>query len=115
MWKQRVALNGQHSSWTNIQAGIPQGSILGPLFFVIYINDLSDDLTSKTKLFADDTSLFSVVQKINSTANDLNTDLMEISDWVFQWKIKFNSHPKNEFKRWFSVENLRKLSSPVVF
>ena len=63
--KQRVVLNGQHSSWTNVQAGVPQGSILGPLFFLIYINDLSDGLNSNPKLFADDTSLFSVVQNIN--------------------------------------------------
>ena len=59
--KQRVVLNGQHSSWTNIEAGVPQGSILGPLFFLIYINDLSDGLTSNPKLFAGDTSLFSVI------------------------------------------------------
>ena len=78
--KQRVVLDGQHSSWTNVQVGIPQGSILGPLFFLIYINDLSDGLTSNPKLFADDTSLFSVVQNINSTANDLNSDFINISD-----------------------------------
>ena len=59
--KQRVVLNGQTSSWTNVLAGVPQGSILGPLFFLIYINNLSDDLSSSPKLFADDTSLFSVV------------------------------------------------------
>ena len=58
------SVNGQHSSWTNVQAGVPQGSILGPLFFLIYINDLADGLTSNPKLFADDTSLFSVVQNI---------------------------------------------------
>ena len=78
--KKRVGLNGQHSSWTNVQAGVPQESILGPLFFLIYINDLSDDLNSNPKLFADDNSLFSVVQNINSTANDLNGDLINISD-----------------------------------
>ena len=72
--KQGVVLNGQHSSWTNVPAGVPQGSILGPLFFLIYINDLSDGLTTNPKLFADGTSLFSVVQNINSTANDLNSD-----------------------------------------
>ena len=52
--KQRVVLNGQHSEWSNVSAGIPQGSILGPLFFLIYINDLSDNLSSNPKLFADD-------------------------------------------------------------
>ena len=94
--KQRVVLDGQHSSWTNVQAGIPQGSILGPLFFLIYINDLSDGLTSNPKLLVDDTSLFSVVQNINSTANDLNIDFINISDWAFQWKMRFNPDPKNQ-------------------
>ena len=78
--KQRVVLNGQHSSWTNVQAGVPQRSILGPLFFLIYINDLSDGLTLSTKLFADDASLFSVLQNINSKANGLNSDLMKTND-----------------------------------
>ena len=77
--KQRVVSNGQHSSWTNIEAGISQGSILGRLFFLIYINDLSDGLTSNPKLFAYGTSLFSVVHNINSTANYLNSNLMKIS------------------------------------
>ena len=56
--KQRVVLNGQYSSWTSIEAGVPQGSILGPLLFLIYINDLSDDLKTSVKLFADDILLF---------------------------------------------------------
>ena len=58
--KQRVALNGQTSNWENIHAGVPQGSILGPLLFLIYINDLAENLSSNRKLFADGTSLFSV-------------------------------------------------------
>ena len=94
--KQRVVLNGQHSSWTNVEAVIPRGSILGPLFFLIYINDLFDGLTSNPKLIADDSSLFCVVQNINSKANDLNHDLMKISDLAFQWKMRFTPDPKKQ-------------------
>ena len=56
---QRVLLNGQSSEWASIKAGVPQGSILGPLLFLIYINDLSDGIISDVKMFADDTSIFS--------------------------------------------------------
>ena len=66
---QRVLLNGQTSEWLPANAGVPQGSILGPLFFLICINDLSDDLVSTIKLFADDTFLFSVVHDSNISAN----------------------------------------------
>ena len=56
--KQRVVLNGQLSSWSNIEKSVTQGPILGPLLFLIYINDLSDGPATNTKLFADDVSLF---------------------------------------------------------
>ena len=78
--KQRVVLNGQYSSWTDIRAGLPQESILGLLLFSIYINDLLNDIKSKCKLFADDTSLFSVVHVIDTSANDLTYDLEKISE-----------------------------------
>ena len=61
-----------------------QGSILDPLLFLIYINDLSDNLTSNAKLFADYTSLFSVVHDVNISAKELNDDLKKINDWTFQ-------------------------------
>ena len=57
---QRVVLNGQTSPWSPVLAGVPQRSILGPLLFLIYINGLPDELKSNAKLFADDTSLFSI-------------------------------------------------------
>ena len=88
--KQRVTLNGQSSSWTNVNAGVLQGCILGPLPFLIYINDLPDGSSYNAKLFADDTSLFSVVHNINTYAIELNSDLKKINHWTFQWKMTFN-------------------------
>ena len=82
--KKRVVLNGQIFSCAIITVGVPQGSILGPLLFFIYINDLSDGLTSIVKLFADDTSLFSVVHDINTSVKELNEDLNKINNWAFQ-------------------------------
>ena len=113
--KQRVVLNGQHSSWTNVEAGVPQGSILGPLFFLIYINDLSDGLTANPKLFADDTSLFSVIHNINSTANDLNSDLMKISNWAFQWKMRFNPDPKKQAQEVIFSRKINKTDHPPLY
>ena len=75
-----VVLNGQVSHWTSIEAGVPQGSILGPLLFLIYINDLSDNLSTNAELFADDTYLFSIVCDINTSAAHLNNDLRKISN-----------------------------------
>ena len=79
---QRVVLNGQTTEWEKINAGMPPGSILGSLFFLIYINDLTDGTSSIAKLFVDDTSLFSVVQNKNDSASQLKNDLNKVSDWV---------------------------------
>ena len=94
--KQRVVLNGHCSSWADVNAGVPQGSIFGPLLFLIYINDLSYGLKSECKLFADDTSLFSVVNDINTSARDLSEDLEKIANWAFKWKMNFNSDPNEQ-------------------
>ena len=91
--KQRVVLNGQHSSWAEVKAGVPQGSILGPLLFLIYINDLPNGLNSNVKLFADNTSLFSVVRNITDSTNLLNSNLSKINEWARQWKTGFNPDP----------------------
>ena len=102
-------------SWTNVQTGVPQGSILRQLFFVIYINDSSDGLTSNPKLFADDTSLFFVVQNINSRANDMSSDLVKISDWAFQWKIRFNPDPQKQAEEVIPSSKINKIDHPLLY
>ena len=80
---QRVVLNRKCSHWELIKSGVPQGSILGPLFFLVNINDLADNVNFCIKLFADDTSLFSVVRDVANTSSELNKDLESISLWAW--------------------------------
>ena len=79
---QRAVLNEQVSKWAAVKAGVPQSSILGPLLLFIYISDLPNELLSNSRLFADDTSLFSVVRDMNLSANVLNSDLLKIDNWA---------------------------------
>ena len=94
--KQRTVLNGQSSNWGDISAGVPPGSILGPLFFLVYINDLAVGLKCDVKLLADDTSLFTVVEDSKTAANDMNHDLDLISQWAHTWRMSFNPDPQKQ-------------------
>ena len=69
---------------------MPQGSVLGPLLFLIYINDLETNINSNIRFFADDTMLFSIVKDPVTSADDLNHDLNIIYQWARQWKMEFN-------------------------
>ena len=69
---------------------VPQGSVLGPLFFLIHVNDLPEGVMSICKIFGDDTSLFSKVTNTINFENTLNADLKSISNWAYQWKTQFN-------------------------
>ena len=80
--KQRVILPGITSDWAYICAGVPQGSILGPLLFLLFINDIVLDIGSNIRLFADDTSLYIIVDNPITAANCLNIDLERISKWA---------------------------------
>ena len=93
---QRVVLNGQTSTWELVKSGVPQGPVLGPLMFPIYINDLPDNIKSTFKIFADDTSLFSHVLNKDTSQDELNCDLRKVSDWGFHWKMKFNLDPNKQ-------------------
>ena len=88
--RQRVVINGQSSDWVHILAGVPQGSILGPLLFLIYINDMVKHIGCSIRLFADDTSLYIIVDCPLQSAQLLNTDLQTISDWAAAWLVTFN-------------------------
>ena len=85
-----------HHAWVDVKAGIPQWSILGSLLFLIYINNLSNGFNSNVKLFAGDTSLFSVIRNITDLGNLLSSDLSEINEWTLQWKMSFNSNPTKQ-------------------
>ena len=110
--KQRVVLNGQFSDWKPIQAGVPQGSILGPLFFLIYVNDISDGLQSEVKLFADDTSLFSTIYDSDECARLLNSDLLLIQKWANQWKMSFNPDPSKQAQEVIFSHKVNKPAHP---
>ena len=94
--KQRVVLNG------NLLHGL----------MLIYINDLADGLSSNTKLFADDTSLFSVIHNSVITTLELNTDLSRTKQWAFQWKMSFNPDPNKQDQEVIFSRKLEKVCHP---
>ena len=87
--RQRVVVDGEVSNWKSVLSGVPQGSVLGPILFLIYINDLDDDITSKVLKFADDTKVF---RKIKSDADrqHLQDDLNKLIEWSEKWQMLLN-------------------------
>ena len=104
-----MVLNGSYSEFSLIESGVPQGSVLGPLLFLIYINDLEKNIKSNVRFFADDTMLFSIVNDPSTSAADLNHDLDLISQWAYQWKMEFNPDPSKQVNE---VLFSQKTSSP---
>ena len=85
------------------------------MLFLIYINDLTDGLSSNTKLFADDTSLFSVIHDSVIATSELNSDLARIEQFDFQWKMSFNPDPNKQVQEVRFLETKEILSSPFTF
>ena len=88
--RQRVRINNTFSDWCNVKSGVPQGSVLGPILFIMYINDLPDVIKSSCKIFADDTKLIQAIRDMGSI-EQLQKDLNAIHNWSKTWKLEFNS------------------------
>ena len=87
--KQKVVVNGKSSPWEEVLSGIPQGSMLGPILFVIFINDLPDVVEGQVKIFADDTKLFKAIHS-EEDSRELQKDLNSLCDWSDKWILRFN-------------------------
>ena len=83
---QRVRVNKEHSNYSPVSSGIPQGSILGPLLFIVFINDLPENISSTCKVFADDTKLYSS----HNNHISIQKDLLTFLEWSEKWLLKFN-------------------------
>eukprot|EP00916_Digyalum_oweni_P006939 GHVL01011851.1.p1 GENE.GHVL01011851.1~~GHVL01011851.1.p1 ORF type:complete len:250 (-),score=15.14 GHVL01011851.1:232-981(-) len=88
---QSVVVKGHMSASQTVPAGVPQGSVLGPLLFLIYINDIVLNVQSTVKSFADDTSMYLSMNDSQLRNDILNSDLQELSRWANDWKVKFNN------------------------
>jgi hypothetical protein len=85
----RVIVNGQYTEWNKVRSGVPQGSVLGPLLFLLYVNDLPDTISSSVKLFADDTKLWREI-KSKEDSEELRQDLGRLNEWAKKWLLSFN-------------------------
>ena len=89
--RQVVVIDGVKSNIEEIKAGVPQGSRLGPLLFLIYINDIIEDIESDIFIFADDTTITASDKTPELTTDKLNRDLIKIKTWSSKWKVTFNA------------------------
>ncbi|CAM5148917.1 unnamed protein product [Eretmochelys imbricata] len=87
--EQRVGINSKFSEWRGVTSGVPQGSVLGPILFNLFINDLEKGVNSEVAKFADDTKLLKIV-KTKADCEEVQKDLTKLSDWATKWQMKFN-------------------------
>ena len=87
--KQAVVINGISSDSISVSSGVPQGSVLGPILFLAYINGLPEQVKSKVRLFADDTAMYLAISSL-SEASNLQDDLIQLEKWEKSWDMDFN-------------------------
>jgi ribonucleases P/MRP protein subunit RPP40 len=115
--KQRVVINGRASQWTEVDSGVPHGSILGPLLFIIFINGIDEGIVSDILKFADDTKIFRKAGTVDNI-NKLREDLQVLCNWSDMWQMKFNTEKckvmhigaKNLEEEYFMEGKLKKRS-----
>ena len=86
---QRICLDGVCSCWRKVWSGVPQGSVLGPILFITYLNDLDNSISGKVLRFADNTKLYATVDN-QAQGQSLQRDIDVLGDWALQWQMKFN-------------------------
>lgn len=89
--KQRVVVRGSCSDWSCVTSGTPQGTILGPLLFLLYINDITECISSTVKLYADDTKIYREISDPITDCRILQDDLNNLSEWARKWQLRFNA------------------------
>ena len=109
--KQRVLNEGYKSHWEHTSAGVRQGSVLGPYLFLLYINDIVDNVNCNIRLFSDDTSLFTVIEN-NDSIKLLNEDLCSIANWANDWCIILNPN-KTKSMLFARKNNSNRQSEPI--
>ena len=87
--QQAVVVNGSRSSWMPVTSGVPQGSVIGPALFLLYINDITTNIQSKLRLFADDSVIYREIHSTNDISI-LQQDLQTLTDWSAKWLMAFN-------------------------
>ena len=89
--KQRVVVRGSCSYWLSVTSGTPQGRILGPLLFLLYMNDITECISSPVKLYADDTKIYREISDPITDCRILQDDLNNLSKWARKWQLRFNA------------------------
>jgi len=87
--KQWVLIRGSYSDWSPVISGVLEGSILGPIMFLIYVNDIPNIVTTTAKLFADDTKIYRQINNVEDSIA-LQSDLTTLDLWADRWQVKFN-------------------------
>ena len=89
--RQRVKVNGSLSDWVDVTSGVPQGSVLGPLLFSMFVCDIPEKLNCFISMFADDTKVYEVINKLDGELSDLQLDINSLQDWARVMQMRF--HP----------------------